>query len=387
MRMALAALAPALALGLSDAESALFAASSCYVTEGACNGAYLQGSVTVTSDSSSYTIASNNIPGHATCPDSTASGATCYTAPLTTWFSVQSLSYQVPKSPTAASTPGCLPAGAAAIARNGVLIFSAYSRPCTDAFADEAIGFDSCMGHPQEQGQYHYHTAPVCLPGWAEAFAGTSEYFIGVAWDGYPIYGPYDANGNYVANSALDSCHGYDPGTGYRYIANDEFPYIIGCYKGETPYVSISCHCANRRLESRETNLKLNLTEATERAQRRLQKPPPGSGAPPGSGGSSSQDCDTAGNTESYTMCGTNGFSGDAVTAKNCWGASASCTVSTSSPSPSPAPTPASSPSPTPSPSPATPSTSSAWLSGPEWYLQALVHVLTAQTVFTVLHS
>ena len=34
----------------------------------------------------------------------------------------------------------------------------------------------------------------------------------------------YDASGALVTNAQLDECHGYDPGTGYRYIANLEFP-------------------------------------------------------------------------------------------------------------------------------------------------------------------
>ena len=56
-------------------------------------------------------------------------------------------------------------------------------------------------------------------------------FFIGVAADGFPIYSKYDSSNTEITNAQLDECHGYDPGDGYRYIANDEFPYVIGCFR------------------------------------------------------------------------------------------------------------------------------------------------------------
>ena len=80
------------------------------------------------------------------------------------------------------------------------------------------------QGHPQEQGAYHYHAASSCLEGYLDAWSAQQEFFIGVALDGFPVYSMYDASGALVTNDQLDECHGYDPGTGYRYIANLEFP-------------------------------------------------------------------------------------------------------------------------------------------------------------------
>ena len=45
------------------------------------------------------------------------------------------------------------------------------------------------------------------------------EQFIGVAQDGYPIYGPYQADlGRDATNDDLDECHGRQVGEYYRYV-------------------------------------------------------------------------------------------------------------------------------------------------------------------------
>jgi len=45
--------------------------------------------------------------------------------------------------------------------------------------------FDSCDGHPTETGEYHYHKLPdSCL------WTNQADEIIGVAADGFPIYGP-----------------------------------------------------------------------------------------------------------------------------------------------------------------------------------------------------
>ena len=87
-------------------------------------------------------------------------GQTCYTNPLTTYFSAQTNRVTFPSSPTVNDASTCLGAGTVGYAINGVAIFSPYSRPCTDAYADEAIGFDACMGHPQVTYNKHQR---ICL--------------------------------------------------------------------------------------------------------------------------------------------------------------------------------------------------------------------------------
>ena len=53
--------------------------------------------------------------------------------------------------------------------------------------------------------------------------------------DGFPIYGPFvSALRRIATNDDLDECHGrYDPGLGYRYIINYEYPYTVGCLRGQ----------------------------------------------------------------------------------------------------------------------------------------------------------
>lgn len=116
-----------------------------------------------------------------------------------------------------------------------------------------------------EDGTYHYHQAASCIEGYLDAWDTKSEFFIGVALDGFPIYSMYDSDGELVTNSQLDDCHGYDPGTGYRYIANTEFPYMVGCFKG-TPIDSVNEHCGRRRRLFSETkpNIRLRERQLTE---------------------------------------------------------------------------------------------------------------------------
>ena len=45
--------------------------------------------------------------------------------------------------------------------------------------------FDSCDGHPDQQGSYHYHQRPDCV-----ANIDGDDKLIGVMLDGYPIYSP-----------------------------------------------------------------------------------------------------------------------------------------------------------------------------------------------------
>ena len=61
--------------------------------------------------------------------------------------------------------------------------------------------------------------------------------------DGYPIYGPRARILRGVATNAdLDECHGrnFGDGLGYRYIINNEYPYTVGCLRGQLRH-SVEC--------------------------------------------------------------------------------------------------------------------------------------------------
>ena len=144
--------------------------------------------------------------------------------------------YQIPLQPEVADQPGCLPMGAIGIALSGSVFFNPLDAYFRDAVANEI--FDQCEGHPQQRGVYHYHHASPCLD---QGDKNTHSPLIGYALDGFGIYGSRGENGRYLSNVELDECHGhYGTVTDrnntlisvYHYHANDEFPYLLGCFKG-----------------------------------------------------------------------------------------------------------------------------------------------------------
>lgn len=59
------------------------------------------------------------------------------------------------------------------------------------------------------------------------------DEFLGIALDGNPIYGPNASDVISLLTSAdLDACHGRFVRGRYRYHFTADFPYTIGCYKG-----------------------------------------------------------------------------------------------------------------------------------------------------------
>jgi hypothetical protein len=53
----------------------------------------------------------------------------------------------------------------------------------------EAVSFDNCLGHPQQQGEYHHHVSPNCL--YNQTDSTHHSPIIGYAFDGFPVYGAY----------------------------------------------------------------------------------------------------------------------------------------------------------------------------------------------------
>jgi hypothetical protein len=142
------------------------------------------------------------------------------------------LRYVLPTSPASAA-PSCVPMGPIGLLRNGVAIFAPVDEQRRDAVAWETQ--DSCQGHPQQLGEYHYHDVSACL---RDAALGPSTV-IGWAADGFPIVIERDASGALPTNADLDDCHGRDAPylldgkvvSGYHYAATLEFPYTIGCFR------------------------------------------------------------------------------------------------------------------------------------------------------------
>jgi hypothetical protein len=152
---------------------------------------------------------------------------------------VQKFRFKIPLVPKPAASITTVPGGEIGMAINGVVFFNPFEAGGMNAVAGYAeTWFDSCCGHPQQSGVYHYHKYPTCLKTPFPDDGDGHSPIIGFAWDGYPVYGPYVRKGvmakDLAGAEALDVCNGrFDPDRGYHYHATPgKFPYLIGGYAG-----------------------------------------------------------------------------------------------------------------------------------------------------------
>jgi hypothetical protein len=137
--------------------------------------------------------------------------------------------FSYPVAPSRTVEPLCTSLGAVGVTRNGVVIYSAIDGRGEDAVAREIV--DAYGGHPA-QSDYHYHFIPERLDN-GELEDGHSGV-VGYINDGFPIYGYKGQGGIEMSNEDLDLCHGHEHGIlGYHYHATLEYPYTIGCYRGD----------------------------------------------------------------------------------------------------------------------------------------------------------
>lgn len=144
-----------------------------------------------------------------------------------------SISTSLPLSPSYSETPYCMPGGQVGVMLSGVPLLNGLDAAYRDAPAHEIQ--DSCGGHPQEDGEYHYHNLSEC-------FEDTSvETVLGYANDGFPITGPVVSEGNYLTTADLDVCHGItseividgERTVSYHYVMTPDYPYSVSCFRGE----------------------------------------------------------------------------------------------------------------------------------------------------------
>lgn len=138
---------------------------------------------------------------------------------------------------TAKNENGALPMGPIGVATNGVVFFN----PFDHIFETDAVWrLDRCCGHPSPRYQYHYHKYPVCVKTpWSDEGQQHSSV-IGFAFDGYPVYGPYEAKGLLArddkANPLSDFNLHEDSQRGPHYhVTPGKFPHLIGGYWGVVP--------------------------------------------------------------------------------------------------------------------------------------------------------
>ncbi|MCX5658894.1 MAG: YHYH protein [Planctomycetota bacterium] len=142
----------------------------------------------------------------------------------------QSYVFKVPRHPVKAEKVTKLPMGPIGVAVNGVPFYNPYNAEGRDAAKNEV--FDSCCGHPDPMGRYHYHIYPRCIHTSFTDAPKEHSPLIGYAFDGYAIFGPNGEGGTPPAD--LDECNGHTDATrGYHYHVTNKFPYILGGYRGE----------------------------------------------------------------------------------------------------------------------------------------------------------
>ncbi len=140
----------------------------------------------------------------------------------------QNYRFYIPLKPTVAAKPTKTPFGPIGVALNGIPFYNQYNAEGQDAVQVEK--FDSCSGHPDPMGRYHYHKYSVCIKSSFKDEPGKHSPLIGYAFDGFAIYGP---NGEGEPPTDLDECNGHsDKERGYHYHVTAKAPYILGAYKG-----------------------------------------------------------------------------------------------------------------------------------------------------------
>ncbi len=144
----------------------------------------------------------------------------------------QSFRETLPANPVYTDPPVCMGMEVGTML-SGVPLFNGFDAELRDAAAHEVQ--DSCQGHPQQRGQYHYHNLSSCIQDVSE------KTVIGYALDGFPITGPALGTGKYLTTADLDECHGITSEIvqdgqrkiSYHYVMTIDFPYSASCFRGQ----------------------------------------------------------------------------------------------------------------------------------------------------------
>jgi YHYH protein len=189
-------------------------------------------------ESNQRVITANNLPNHPTgvFPIESRDEAYKYDRNPNA-VQEQEILLTLPSMPEVSATPSCLPLGMIGFALSGTAIYHAVDLQRRDAPAYEIQ--DSCNGHPEMRGQYHYHNYSPCLKDERGA-AGKHGDLVGYALDGFGIYGLRGENGDVLTNETLDECHGHTHALEwngetteiYHYHFTLEYPYSLGCFRG-----------------------------------------------------------------------------------------------------------------------------------------------------------
>jgi len=195
-----------------------------------------QNMLTITLENNIRRLKTNDLPNHTTgvFPIASTDDAFLYDRNPNS-IRAQNVDLSLPANPVVAENASCLQ-GPVGVTLTGVELFDGLDAPGRDAVAHEIQ--DSCGGHPEVTGAYHYHAQPLCFD--VAPFADGHSGLIGYAMDGFGIYGPNGEHGVALSDADLDECHGHTHEivwdgqvvTMYHYHFTTEFPYSISCFKG-----------------------------------------------------------------------------------------------------------------------------------------------------------
>jgi hypothetical protein len=163
-----------------------------------------------------------------------------------------SLDVTIPLNPIYSETATDTNLGIIGVTISGAQLFNDYEDTdrsfvaVDDNFSIDGVFFvDSCNDHPLAlqadgtgSGNYHYHGVPYCITDAIDQ-EGEHSSILGFLVDGFPFYGPQDADGATISSDDLDECSGhagptpeFPDGIYHYHLTEDRSPYTVDCYHG-----------------------------------------------------------------------------------------------------------------------------------------------------------
>jgi YHYH protein len=214
--------------------------------------------VKISYSGNSFTFASNGIPNHTRPAEYVLPNpGVMLPTPTTAYVGAdptvaQNYNFTIPLNPTKSAKPTSTSLGAIGVMISGSVLFNPYegdgkSVATLDNFTlknskgQDVAFLDSCNGHPTPMGQYHYHALPRCITKVVDK-ADSPSHILGIAFDGFPIYGDRAMNGSQITTNQLDACNGIASATPefprgiYHYVLLDtkDSTSSIRCFSGKS---------------------------------------------------------------------------------------------------------------------------------------------------------
>lgn len=197
--------------------------------------------VTITIDGDTATFQSDGLPSHEYLDTYLADGRDGFF--IAGGVEAYDATFSFPVVPTVADNSSDTGNGAIGVAISGAVFFNPYEGDGSDTVANDdnttidGVPFiDACGGHPLPNAiSYHYHGIPFCITDAVDT-SGEHSALIGYLFDGFPIYGPQDVDGEEPTN--LDECMGHVGPTPdfeddtYHYHVSSTANYISECFAG-----------------------------------------------------------------------------------------------------------------------------------------------------------